>query len=71
MMSPRRIPRLRPSLPPMKVTAVRLLLLLALGGILVSASGCQTDDPENMSVRPWNAPKGWEGGMPIDTGQHN
>jgi len=55
----------------MKVTAFRFLLLVALGAVLVSVSGCQTDDPENVSVRPWNAPKGWEGGVPIDTGQHN
>jgi hypothetical protein len=55
----------------MKVAAVRLILLVALGAILASVSGCQTDDPENVSVRPWNAPKGWENGMPIDTGQHN
>ena len=71
MMSLRRIPRLRPNLPSMKVPAFRLLLLVALGAVLVSVGGCQSDDPENMSVRPWNAPKGWEGGMPIDTGQHN
>lgn len=55
----------------MKGSAARLLLLLALGAVLVNVSGCQTDDPENVSVRPWNAPKGWEGGVPIDTGQHN
>jgi len=55
----------------MHVAAYRMLLLIALGAVLVSVGGCQSDDPENMSVRPWNAPKGWEGGMPIDTGQHN
>jgi len=67
---PIRLPR--PSLSrKMKVAAVRLILLVALGAILASVSGCQTDDPENVSVRPWNAPKGWENGMPIDTGQHN
>jgi len=55
----------------MKVSAFRMLLLVALGAVLVSVSGCESDDPENMSVRPWNSPKGWENGMPIDTGQHN
>jgi hypothetical protein len=54
-----------------KLSASKLLLLLALGLVLVGVSGCQTDDPENISVRPWDAPKGWEGGMPIDNQQHN
>jgi hypothetical protein len=54
----------------MKISAARLLLLLALGVTLMTVSGCQTDDPENVSVRPWDAPVGWENGMPIDTGQH-
>ncbi len=37
-----------------------LLALLALG-----LSGCaSTDDSQNASVRPWNAPQGWENGLP-------
>ena len=48
-----------------------MLLLFFLGIVLASVTGCQSDDPENISVKPWNAPKGWEGGMPIDTQQHN
>jgi hypothetical protein len=54
----------------MKQPAAKLLLLLALGVVLVSVSGCQTDDPENISVRPWNSPTGYENGLPMDSGQH-
>jgi hypothetical protein len=54
----------------MKTRAIKLLLLFTLGVVLVSVSGCQTDDPENVSVRPWDSPTGMENGLPIDTGQH-
>ena len=41
---------------------------LALALALVATallSGCSTtDDAENRSERPWNAPKSWEGGLP-------
>ncbi len=44
---------------------MRFLLLATFAAGLLFAAGCQTtDDPENASVRPWNAPKGWESGMP-------
>jgi len=56
-------PRIRP--PDMKCRAVRWLLLLLLGGMLVGVSGCETYEPENDSVRPWNTPQDWEGGMPM------
>jgi hypothetical protein len=36
--------------------------LLLLAGFLFS--GCATTEPENESVRPWNAPIGWENGLP-------
>jgi len=36
-----------------------LLLLIALG-----LSACATTEDDNASVRPWNAPKGWENGLP-------
>lgn len=40
-------------------------LLLALMLAAWALTGCSTtDDPENASVRPWNAPKGWETGVP-------
>jgi len=46
------------------------ILLLAWGVLLVSIAGCSTGEPQNASVRPWNAPQSWEGGLPIDMGQH-
>lgn len=45
--------------------SVRLFSLLALVTLTLSLSGCaSTEDSENASVRPWNAPKGWENGLP-------
>ena len=40
-----------------------LLALIALGTVLLT-SGCNTPEPDNQSSRPWNSPKGWEGGVP-------
>jgi hypothetical protein len=40
-----------------------LLLLLVLGAI--GWGGCATSpEAENLSERPWNAPQGWESGLP-------
>ncbi len=40
-----------------------LLLLLSL--VAVGLTSCATtEDSDNASARPWNAPKGWETGMP-------
>lgn len=60
MWSPRRIPPLE-----MKLRAAHCLWLLVLGAILFGAGGCATNEPENASVRPWNTPQGWEGGVPL------
>ena len=38
--------------------AVVALVMLGL------ATGCATGEPDNQSSRPWNTPKGWEGGVP-------
>lgn len=38
-----------------------MLLLVALG---FSACATTNQDTDNASVRPWNAPKGWETGLP-------
>lgn len=41
---------------------------LLLAGFAVSClflSGCSTTEPENVSTRPWNSPKGWESGLPV------
>jgi len=40
------------------------LLLAAFSALLLS--GCGTTEPSNASARPWNAPKGWENGLPTD-----
>lgn len=44
------------------VSSFLLLTLFAL--LLLGATGCASTDPENASVRPWNAPIGWENGIP-------
>jgi hypothetical protein len=54
----------------MKFPAARWLLLLAFGLLLTAVGGCSTDEPRNDSVRPWNAPQGWENGMPMMNQQH-
>jgi hypothetical protein len=55
----------------MKCRAVKWLWLLLLGSVLVAVSGCETNEPENASVRPWNAPQGWENGnLPMMNQQH-
>ncbi|HTG45791.1 MAG TPA: hypothetical protein VK633_14820 [Verrucomicrobiae bacterium] len=39
--------------------------ILLLGVTLAAlATGCATTEPENVSERPWNAPKNWEHGLP-------
>jgi hypothetical protein len=53
-----------------KKSAAKLLLLLGLTAVLVTVSGCQTDDPENVSVRPWNSPTSPLNSLPMDMGQH-
>lgn len=46
-------------------STARLFLLLVCGIAVLGFSGCSTtDDADNASVRPWNAPKNWEGGLP-------
>jgi hypothetical protein len=54
----------------MKVSAVYMLWLFLLGAIVLGVTGCASDDPENDSVRPWNAPQGWENSMPIEDQEH-
>lgn len=46
----------------MKSVRRLFLLLLALGGLSLLSVGCKTDD--ELSSRPWNAPKSWENGLP-------
>lgn len=49
----------------MKLFSVRALVLLLLAVAALAFTGCATnEDSENASVRPWNAPMGWENGLP-------
>jgi hypothetical protein len=55
----------------MKVRAAYLFLLLALASSLaLVVSGCASNEPENASVRPWDAPQDWENGMGAMDYQH-
>jgi outer membrane biogenesis lipoprotein LolB len=44
----------------MKFRAANFLLLLLLAMVALVISGCATNEPENASVRPWNAPASWQ-----------
>lgn len=50
----------------MKTALIRnsVALLLLLAAIAVMTPGCASPDTDNASVRPWNAPKNWETGLP-------
>jgi hypothetical protein len=47
----------------MNPRAVHFLLLLALVSVVLAVTSCASQDPDNESVRPWNAPQSWENGM--------
>jgi ABC-type uncharacterized transport system auxiliary subunit len=47
----------------MKFRAAHLLLLVVLAAMAAVISGCATTEADNASVRPWNSPEGWQGGM--------
>jgi len=49
---------------------VRLFLLSLLGVLLLGITGCETNEPDNASVRPWNSPQSWEGNNPMLNQQH-
>ncbi len=43
----------------------RTVLLALLAFVALGVTACATtQDSDNASVRPWNAPKGWENGLP-------
>jgi len=46
------------------------LWLVVLGAALFGAGGCASSSPNNESVRPWDAPQGWENSVPIENQQH-
>jgi len=37
-------------------------LVLFLAALVLS--GCASTEPDNLSSRPWDSPKGWENGLP-------
>jgi hypothetical protein len=45
----------------MKRVFALISLLAVLAGIV---TGCKSTEPENVSARPWNTPRGWEHGLP-------
>jgi hypothetical protein len=47
----------------MKRCGVSILLLLMLVSLALAVTSCASDEPDNASVRPWNAPQSWENGM--------
>ncbi len=47
------------------LTFSKIIAGLLLTAVLTVTSGCNTTESENRSARPWNAPKGWENGMPV------
>jgi len=48
------------------LTSIRLIAsVLLLAVVALFLGGCATtDDSDNLSERPWNAPKTWETGLP-------
>jgi hypothetical protein len=44
------------------ITRWAFLLLLVLAGF--AFGGCASTESDNLSERPWNAPQGWENGLP-------
>jgi hypothetical protein len=53
----------------MKTSAVQLVWVLLFATLVMGIAGCASDEPDNDSVRPWNAPANG-GAMPIDNQQH-
>jgi hypothetical protein len=41
-----------------------LTLALLLAGACLGLMGCSHTEEANNAERPWNAPQGWEGGIP-------
>jgi hypothetical protein len=49
----------------------RVLLAMAIASLaLLLISGCaSSQESDNRSERPWNAPKSWETGLPMGVGE--
>ena len=49
----------------MKSLVGKLFLTLGLALVALAMSGCASPEKaDNVSERPWNAPQGWEHGIP-------
>jgi hypothetical protein len=44
----------------MKLRIAHFLLFLVLAALVGMISGCASTEPENASVRPWDAPADWQ-----------
>jgi hypothetical protein len=55
----------------MKTSAVYLVWLLFFAAIVMGISGCASSEPDNDSVRPWDAPANGGSAMPIQNEQHS
>jgi hypothetical protein len=40
------------------------LLAFAMLALVAASIGCSSTESQNLSERPWNAPKSWENGLP-------
>jgi len=54
----------------MKISSKQLLMLVALVAVAAIVSSCASEESDNASVRPWNAPAGWENGLSGMDTQH-
>lgn len=43
-----------------------VILLLLYAAVVFAGAGCATTESDNLSERPWNAPKNWENGLPTE-----
>jgi len=41
-----------------------ILASAALAFLAIGAAGCKSNEPDNVSSRPWNSTEGWQGGFP-------
>jgi len=55
----------------MKFRAAQSLLFVFLAALAMAISGCASTESDNASVRPWNSPEGWQGGMLGDINQQH
>ena len=43
----------------------RWIFAAILLAVVAGMTGCASTEPENLSERPWNAPAGYESGLPV------